>query len=497
MRRPTVNEPDARPTDEQLAALLASTQKDAPPPDRAVLARLREQSTAAFAAGSSPSTPFSLRKRIMRSSSFRWIAASAAALLVVGIVVAQWIMRADKPAPKPAPPDERFVVEDKLYEDGRIGKVTDSQGVVAVKPVKHERWSPVQPRLVLKPGDWLRTDARGANAVALKLVKSTSVIVGPHSTVELVKPNEIRLIEGEVEITAATDAPVELQGPDKQTLEIKGKQHYRVEKEKLVRVEKEPRWLAGFKGTTANESIGSLIATVDGREVPLTVGFHHVTIDVRDQIARTVIEESFVNRTKEVLEGVFYFPLPEDASISGFGMWIGDQLVEADVVEKQRAREIYETILREKRDPGLLEWAGGNIFKARVYPIPGLSEKRIKISYTQVLPRQGNRYRYSYGLQSELLRQHPLRDLSIDFTVNSAVPLKSVLSPTHAARVAKTEHSGHVEFSAQEYVPTRDFEAVIEVEGQPSSAVVIPHRRGDNGYFMVQLTPPGTSVDLD
>ncbi|MFH7813373.1 VIT domain-containing protein, partial [Acetobacter lovaniensis] len=91
--------------------------------------------------------------------------------------------------------------------------------------------------------------------------------------------------------------------------------------------------------------------------------YHHVTVDVRDQIARTVIEESFVNRTNAVLEGVFYFPLPQDASISGFGMWIGDQLVEADVVEKERAREIYETILRERRDPGLLEWAGGNIFK--------------------------------------------------------------------------------------------------------------------------------------
>ncbi len=69
------------------------------------------------------------------------------------------------------------------------------------------------------------------------------------------------------------------------------------------------------------------------------------------------------------LEGVFHFPLPQDASISGFGMWIGNELVEADVVEKQRAREIYETILRERRDPGLLEWSGGNLFKARVFPI--------------------------------------------------------------------------------------------------------------------------------
>ena len=129
------------------------------------------------------------------------------------------------------------------------------------------------------------------------------------------------------------------------------------------------------RAATANESIGSLVAKIDGRNVPLTVGYHKVTVDIRDQIARTVVEESFVNHTDGRLEGVFYFPLPQDASISGFGMWIGNELVEADMVEKQRAREIYETILRERRDPGLLEWSGGNIFKARVFPIEAHSRE--------------------------------------------------------------------------------------------------------------------------
>ena len=77
----------------------------------------------------------------------------------------------------------------------------------------------------------------------------------------------------------------------------------------------------------------------DGRNEPLTVGYHKVSVDIRDQIARTVVEESFVNHTGGRLEGVFYFPLPADASISGFGMWINGELVEADVVEKERARE--------------------------------------------------------------------------------------------------------------------------------------------------------------
>ena len=43
------------------------------------------------------------------------------------------------------PPDDAFVVRDTLTEDGRVGNVTDVQGVVAVKPVMHERWTPRQP----------------------------------------------------------------------------------------------------------------------------------------------------------------------------------------------------------------------------------------------------------------------------------------------------------------------------------------------------------------
>ncbi|MHB1035082.1 MAG: VIT domain-containing protein [Pirellulales bacterium] len=386
--------------------------------------------------------------------------------------------------------EDVFVVGDTLTEDGRIGKVTDVQGIASIKPPMAARWTPLTNQLLLKPGDWLRTDLRGANAVAVRLVKETRVVLGPGTLVELMTPNRLRIHNGELKIVAAEKAPVELVGPDNKELKVEGTRIYRVEMEKLVPLAKAPLWLGGFEGATNNESLGSLVAKVDGRETPLSVGYHKVTVDIRDQIARTTVEESFVNHTGSQLEGVFYFPLPQDASISGFGMWIGDQLVEADVVEKQRAREIYETILRERRDPGLLEWSGGNIFKARVFPIFAHSEKRIKITYTQVLPLAGNAYRYSYALQSELLKQRPLRQLAIDVTLNSAAAIKTVGSPTHAARTSQTKHSARVEFTAQEYTPTRDFEVVVELDAQQPELVVIPHRRGEDGYFMLQLTPP-------
>ncbi len=85
----------------------------------------------------------------------------------------------------------------------------------------------------------------------------------------------------------------------------------------------------------------------------------------------------------------------------------------------------------------------------------------------------------------------PLRELAIDVKVHSAAPLKNVTCPTHPTRLERTAHSAHVEFSAQEYSPTRDFEVVIEPDGKQADVVLIPHRRGDDGYFMLQLTPPG------
>src|SRR5262249_27079755 len=67
-----------------------------------------------------------------------------------------------------------------------------------------------------------------------------------------------------------------------------------------------------------------------------------------------------------------------------------------------------------------------------------------------------------------------------------------VSSPTHTTRTEQTKHSGHIEFSAQQYVPARDFEVVVEVDGRQSEVVLIPHRRGDDGYFLLQLMPPAT-----
>lgn len=388
-----------------------------------------------------------------------------------------------------------------LQNDGRVGLLGEVRGLVFVRTFPGHRWTPARPSTPLFAGDQIRCEARGANASLIRLSNGSTLVPGPGAQLRLHPDGSVQLQAGDLK----TSGEVSLSGPSGRSQSSTGDAVFRIARRAdrnaapdsalvLQKLDFEPAWLKTLSDRLTTETMGSLVAQVEDRAVSLTLGFHHVSVNIRNQIARTVIEESFVNHTDERLEGVFQFPLPHDASISGFGMWIGDQLVEADVVEKQRAREIYETILREKRDPGLLEWAGGNVFKARVFPIEPHSEKKIRITYTQTLPLQNGSFRYSYALRSEMLQKNPLRDLSVDVTLHSEVPLQQVHSPSHkTADVQLTEYSARVRYTARDVTPQRDFELVCTLDDRQPDVVAIPHVRGDDGYLMVQLSPPSVA----
>ena len=115
---------------------------------------------------------------------------------------------------------------------------------------------------------------------------------------------------------------------------------------------------------------------------PLSVKYHRVSVEIINQVAKTSIDQVFINNHPRDIEGIYIFPLPEEATISEFAMYIGDKKVEGEILDRDQARRIYEDIVRRMKDPALLEYVGRNMFRARVYPIPARGEKRIRLSYT-------------------------------------------------------------------------------------------------------------------
>lgn len=109
-------------------------------------------------------------------------------------------------------------------------------------------------------------------------------------------------------------------------------------------------------------------------------------------LAFTELHLTFENPRDEVIEGRFRIALPPGAAISRFAMKIGEAWQEGEVVERQRARQVYEDFLHRRQDPALLEQEAGNEFSARVFPIPARSRKEIIVSYSHGLAQADEPY---------------------------------------------------------------------------------------------------------
>jgi len=121
------------------------------------------------------------------------------------------------------------------------------------------------------------------------------------------------------------------------------------------------------------------------KAVPL--GLARIRTDVRiyGHLAETRTTMTFANPHDRQLAGDLYFPLPEGATISGYALDIEGVMVDGVIVEKQKGRQVFEKIVRQGVDPGLVEWVKGNNFKTRVFPIPAHGSRTIMVKYVAEL----------------------------------------------------------------------------------------------------------------
>src|SRR5687768_8970333 len=94
-----------------------------------------------------------------------------------------------------------------------------------------------------------------------------------------------------------------------------------------------------------------------------------VRVDLVDRVLRYEITETFVNRGARVGEADYMFPLPKGAAFQDLKLSINGEMVAGETMNADRARRIYEEIVRSQRDPALLEWMGYGLFRARIFPI--------------------------------------------------------------------------------------------------------------------------------
>ena len=125
----------------------------------------------------------------------------------------------------------------------------------------------------------------------------------------------------------------------------------------------------------------------DPKLVPVVVTEVSAKVRIRGEIASTEFEAVVSNPNPIALEGEFTLPLPAGATVTGAALDINGKMIDASIVEKKRAQEVFEAIERKGADPALVESVGGNSYRTRIYPIPANGGRRIRITFISEVDR--------------------------------------------------------------------------------------------------------------
>ncbi|GIW72436.1 MAG: hypothetical protein KatS3mg102_1978 [Planctomycetota bacterium] len=233
---------------------------------------------------------------------------------------------------------------------------------------------------------------------------------------------------------------------------------------------------------------------------PLAVKRHQVRVTIRDQHALTEVDQVFANPRPHPVEGTYLFPLPRGAAVAGFAMEVGGKQVQAELLEAERARELYTSIVRRLRDPALLEYADRGALRARIFPIPAHGEVRVQLRYEQVLEAEAGLVEYLYPLNTERFSARPLELCAIEVRLDE--PASTVFSPSHPVEVERhADGTARVSWEAQQVLPDTDFSLLYQRRASADALVgisVVSHRQpGEDGWFMLLLDPDAAAAQLE
>ena len=238
---------------------------------------------------------------------------------------------------------------------------------------------------------------------------------------------------------------------------------------------------------------------ISWREIPLAVKYHRVDVTIKDQVATTHVDQVFVNEAAFPVEGTYLFPLPEDAAISSFDMWVDGQKLEGKLLGREEARAIYEEIVRKQRDPALLEYVGRGAFQARIFPIPPRGERRIELTYNQVLPQRDGLVHYRYPLNTEKFSARPIGEVAITVRLEDKAPLRAIYSPSHPVLVTHDgDRRATASYEARNVRPDRDFDLYYSVSNEALAVNLLSYKPFDeDGFFLLLVTPPIKPAESD
>ncbi len=210
----------------------------------------------------------------------------------------------------------------------------------------------------------------------------------------------------------------------------------------------------------------------------------NIDTKITGRISTNTVTMVFRNNSSRLREGRVTFPLPEGVNASGYALDINGKLRNAVPVEKEKAREVYETIKKRNIDPGILEKVEGNNFRTTVYPIGANGgERTVQITYNYELKKSGNTYQYVLPLNVET----EIPEFAVKTTVfQSADAPQLVERPDGTFGFIKKGNVWTAEIRKTKFKPANNLKVNLpqHADGQ---TVLMQKASGDAFYFLAGI----------
>ena len=227
----------------------------------------------------------------------------------------------------------------------------------------------------------------------------------------------------------------------------------------------------------------------------LEIKEHDVKVTINNGIAVTTVTQIFHNTEQRQVEALYTFPVPKHASVSNFSMWINGKEMVGEVLEKERARQIYNSYKKRRKDPGLLEQVDYKRFEMRIFPIAANADQRVQITYYQELDADHDQVTYVYPLATVTRGNLDTRTsgrFAFQLEVKSAIPITAIGSPSHGRDMVIVDRSDSYKMTSLEQKSgSLAQDIVIHYDlSRPHSGIDLITSKipGDDGFFYLTIT---------
>lgn len=230
---------------------------------------------------------------------------------------------------------------------------------------------------------------------------------------------------------------------------------------------------------------------------PIQIDEVRVAAEVDGPAAHVRVTQVFHNRSGQTVEGRFVFPLPANAVVSDLQLKVNGQVLEGRLLPSDEARAIYEQIVRQQRDPALLQYLGQGLFQTNVFPIPPGETRQVQFQYTQLVEQSDGLFHFRYPLRGQAQGGGAQFELALALTNQPG--LRTLYSPNREAQIERSAaDAATVRLAGDLGKMDPVFDLYWGVADEAIGVNLLSYRpTGEDGFFVLLASPALESAETE